>query len=153
MKKSYNYSKILNIICILILISLSIYLLINWASIPNKIPAHYNALGVIDRWGDKSELLILPIISWVLYIMITVIQQFPSIWNTGVKVTEKNREEVYSIIRNMIDILKLVIVCSFTYITINSIYGIELSFWFLPIELVIIFLPIIYFSIKLFKVR
>lgn len=31
-------------------------------SLPDKIPAHYNYLGEIDRWGSKYETLILPVL-------------------------------------------------------------------------------------------
>ena len=31
-----------------------------WNKLPSEVPAHYNALGEVDRWGSKWELLILP---------------------------------------------------------------------------------------------
>lgn len=39
-----------------------VYLFINWSVLPEKVPAYYNALGEVDRWGSKGEILILPII-------------------------------------------------------------------------------------------
>ena len=45
--------------------------------------------------GSKGELVILPIIGWLMYIFLTVIENFPQIWNTGVTVTEENKDRVY----------------------------------------------------------
>ena len=36
------------------------------------IPAHYNAAGQIDRWGNKSELLIFPITTIIIGIIFLV---------------------------------------------------------------------------------
>lgn len=46
--------------------------------------------------GKKSEMLLLPVMAWLLYLLLTVIERFPKIWNTGVTVTEENRERVYT---------------------------------------------------------
>lgn len=45
-------------------------------SILNKeiIPVHFNNLGVVDRYGSKFELLIMPAIYLVIYLIINVIQ-------------------------------------------------------------------------------
>ena len=31
--------------------------------LPNVIPAHYNINNVVDRWGSKYEILILPVVT------------------------------------------------------------------------------------------
>ncbi|MCL2774043.1 MAG: DUF1648 domain-containing protein [Oscillospiraceae bacterium] len=36
---------------------------------PDKIPAHYNADNIVDRWGSKYELLILPIVTVFIFLM------------------------------------------------------------------------------------
>jgi uncharacterized membrane protein len=37
-----------------------IYLAYLWNELPSKVPVHWNIEGEIDRYGDKSELLIIP---------------------------------------------------------------------------------------------
>ncbi|MFB5285398.1 DUF1648 domain-containing protein [Peribacillus sp. Hz7] len=34
-----------------------IFLIIIWGTLPEEVPAHYNALGEVGRWGSKWELL------------------------------------------------------------------------------------------------
>lgn len=39
-----------------------IYLAYVWNDLPNKVPLHWNIKGEIDRYGDKSELILIPIL-------------------------------------------------------------------------------------------
>ena len=83
---------ILEGISLLVIIGTTFYLIAGWNSFPDRIPVHYNAAGEIDRWGGKGELIFLFVMTWILYIGITLIQRFPQIWNTGVQVTQENRD-------------------------------------------------------------
>lgn len=141
------------IVCIILLIGVLIYLLLNWNSIPDKIPGHNNAMGEIDRMGSKKELLVLPIISWLMYLGITVLEKFPQVWNTGVTVTEENKERVYRVLKNMLSTMKLIMVAVLVYLTINSSKAISLSVWFLPVSLTLMFGSIIFFIKKLVRVK
>lgn len=151
--KKNKYDIFVEIVCITLLIGVLIYLFLNWSSIPDKIPGHYNAKGEIDRMGSKGELLILPIISWLMYLGLTVAEHFPQIWNTGVTVTEENKERIYRVLKNMLNTVKLMTVAVFVYLSINSSQGISLSVWFLPVSLILVFGSMILFIIKLIKVK
>ena len=130
-----------------------LYLIVMWKSIPDTIPAHYNAAGEVNRWGGKSELLMLPIIGGILYFFITLIQQYPQAWNTGVTVTEENRERVYRILRNLIGTTKLMMLLVFSSLTVLSSLGLALPIWYLGVFLVLLFGSITFFIIQLSKER
>jgi uncharacterized membrane protein len=149
--KRSKYDVAINLICLLLLSGMTGYLFLNWSSIPDKIPGHYNAIGQVDRWGSKGELLALPIIGWAMFIGITVVEHFPKIWNTGVTVTEENRERVYRILKNMSETIKLVVVITFVYLTANSVFARDLPFWFLLVFLALLFGSMIFFLTKLKK--
>jgi uncharacterized membrane protein len=149
--KISKYDIIVEVLCLLLLCGMCLYLFINWGNLPDQIPGHYNASGEVDRWGSKGEALILPIIGWILYIGMTAAESFPQIWNTGVRVTEENKERVYRILKNMVGTVKLLMVCSFTFISINEVSSRALPVWFLPVFLILIFGPVIFFIIKLIK--
>jgi hypothetical protein len=110
-------------------------------------------MGVVDRWGNKGELLILPIVGWIMYLGMTALEQFPQVWNTGVTVTAENRESVYLILKNMLVTVKLLVVMNFVYLTIISALGKNLPIWFLPVFLILMFGSIIFFTIKLFRAK
>ena len=78
--KNNKIDWIIEIMCLNLLIGLTAYLIFHWGSIPDKIPAHYDWEGNIDRWGNKSDLIFLPMMSWFLYLLITGLQQVPLAW-------------------------------------------------------------------------
>jgi uncharacterized membrane protein len=149
--KNSIYNNIIEVLCILLLVGISVYLIINWSSIPNQIPGHYDGAGNVDRWGGKGELLILPITSWILYIFITILEAFPQIWNTGVTVTKENRERVYRILKNMISTVKLLMVVAFTYLCAKQSMRAALPSYFTPLFLLLMFGILAYFITKLIK--
>ena len=135
------------------LVGVSLYLILAWSTIPAQIPAHYNAAGEVNRWGSKSELIILPIISWLIYGMITLIERFPQAWNTGVRVTEENRAEVYRLLKNMIACVKMITLSIFSCLTVLSSLARNLPMWFLLAFLVLLFGTIAYYIVKLTRLR
>ena len=151
--KNNKIDILMEVLCLVLLVGVTIYLGINWSTLPDKIPAHYDFAGNIDRWGKKGELLIVPIMSWVLYVMITGVEQIPAIWNTGVKVTVENRYRVYRVLKYMVKSLKLIMVVDFSYMTIQSLSGQSLPGWFTLLFLVIIFGDLIFWLWRLYKVK
>lgn len=140
------------IICLGLLAGIIVYLLWNWASIPQEVPLHYDWAGNVDRWGSKMELLILPIISWILYLFVTFIEQIPQIWNTGVTVTEENQVHVYRTLKYMIKSTKLIVVVDFTFLNVNTIQGENLPAWFTVAFLLAIFGNLIFWIVRLVKI-
>lgn len=67
--------KLKNEIPLLAIVSLPfIYLAYIWNKLPEKVPMHWNIKGEIDRFGEKSELLLIPILLPLLfYITLLVI--------------------------------------------------------------------------------
>lgn len=147
-----GYDIAANILCLLLLIGIPIYLFINWSNIPDRIPGHYNAMGEVDRMGSKNELLLLPIVNILMYAGFSVVECFPQIWNTGVRVTEANKERVYRTIKSLISTLKLIIVAVFSFLSINSSLSLPLSVWYLPVFLILIFGSILFFILRLLRV-
>lgn len=151
MKMKYSkFQLILEIIGAMILTALFIYIVKNWGDIPGKIPGHYNALGVVDRWGNKNEILILPIIGGIIYLGLTIVTFFPEIWNVPATQTEENKKAVYRCVKTMVIALKVEMIGVFFYITFYSANSWGLPIMFLPINFVIIFGTLIYFTVRSF---
>lgn len=145
------YDSAVTIACILCFAAVIIYLFCMWGKLPDEIPGHYNAAGEIDRMSPKSSLLAVLVTGVVLYGGLEILGKFPQIWNTGVEVTAENKERVYRILKNMINGLKLSITVIFSFITVYPTFGVNLPGWFLPVSLGIVFVPMIYFLVKLFR--
>jgi hypothetical protein len=142
-----------NIVCFLILVGLGVYLLIVWRELPATIPTHYNAAGLADGWGGKGSLIVLYGISWLMAVGLSVVSFFPQIWNIGVEVTAQNRERVYAILYHLLTVIKLLVVLIFAFLIVMSALGKNLSVWFLPVMMIVMFGTIIGFLIALFRSR
>lgn len=151
--KKSKYDVIINFLSLLCLVGTVIFLIISWKTIPAKIPGHYNAAGGVDKISDKSSLIWLLAVGWILFIVISVVEKFPQMWNTGVEVTEKNKEKVYRILKNMIGTVKLIIALVFSYLTLHGAMGKNLSSLFLPVFLILIFGSIAFSIFQLVKYK
>ena len=92
--KKTTFSKIANLISLLSVVGIVLYIVITWKNIPNMIPGHYNIAGEIDKYSSKNSIWILIVVQILLFTMMAVLERFPNIWNTGVQITEENRERV-----------------------------------------------------------
>ena len=151
--KNSVFDIILNIASIILLLGIIIYLIIRWSSIPDQVPGHFNASGEVTRWDSKGSLIIIPIIAWVLYIGMTILEQFPQVWNTGVRVTQENMFRVYRILKSMISIIKLLIVATFASIVIIQSLAVSLPAWLLPVFISLIFGTVVINIVRLIRAR
>ena len=134
-----------------------IFLIYNWNRLPDEVPAHYNALGEVDRWGSKMELLILPIIGAFIAVLMQVLEKFPESHNYPERLNQENAKEFYLISRKMINLLKNICLITFTLLLFESVsialgWGYRFGVWFLPITILGAFIPIILGIIKQKKI-
>lgn len=151
--KKTTFSKITNLISLLSVVWIVLYVIITWKNIPDMIPGHYNIAGEIDKYSSKNSIWILIVVQILLFTMMSVLERFPNIWNTGVKITEENRERVYTNLRNMQTYLKMMIMIYFSYMTFQSIGGGNLHSMSIFIFLVLVFGGMAIFLVKIFKNR
>ncbi len=124
-----------------------------YSSLPDTIPTHFNAAGEADGFGTKVSLIALPVIATLLFIGLTVLNRYPHSFNYPTAITQDNALQLYTLATRMLRFLKLVLVVVFGGIEFMTIQhatgkGAGLGVWFLPLTLVLIFLPLIYFVVK-----
>jgi uncharacterized membrane protein len=129
------------------LAAICILAITTYQSLPEIIPTHYGIKGQADDWGNKATIFILPVISLVLIIGISILNGFPHIFNHPVKVTEENALQLYRKGTQLIRIIKVFIVILFLFIEwqiSNVPENNQLPIWFLPVVLIIpVILPVI----------
>jgi uncharacterized membrane protein len=60
--------------CLLLVAAPFAYLASIWTGLPQEVPLHWNLQGEVDRWGAKSELLLVPIFTTLLvYVLFTIV--------------------------------------------------------------------------------
>ena len=152
MKIKYTTFQVaLEIIGLLLMLGMILFICIKWSQIPDLVPGHYNAMGEIDRWGSKIEIIILPLISIFIYAMLTGFSFFPETWNIPVKISDFNKETIYKCTRSFLIFMKVEVVGMFFYITYFTVTTQPLPSYFLPVQLLVIFGTLIYFIILISK--
>ncbi|MBC8570076.1 DUF1648 domain-containing protein [Zongyangia hominis] len=154
MKEKLTYTtgqKVMEILSLAVVVLTALWMLISWSGIPDKIPTHFGFSGEVDSWGSKSSLLVFLAIEAGVYLLLTMVNRFPKIWNMPVEVTQKNRDFVYRTTLTMLCVVKLVIVSWFAWILRVSMAQKNLSGWALPVFLLALFGPLIYYLVKCVK--
>ncbi len=73
------------------------YLAATWDTIPDVVPSHFNVVGAPDIYGNKSVLLLEPVIALAMWVLLVVVRRVPGAWNFPVRVTPRNRAVLYAI--------------------------------------------------------
>jgi uncharacterized membrane protein len=142
--------KIIEFSCLLMLLTIWGLVINRYPNLPELIPMHYNLEGKVDRFGGRTTIFALPILTTVLYIGLTLFHLFPKQIKYPASIAIANKQLLFIIAMRMIRYLKLIIVVLFGYILYIDIQysnGIAtgLGVWFLPITIVVMCLPTIYF--------
>jgi len=150
--------KILILIATLSIIAMWLYLWNMWDEIPNIVPTHFGFSGAPDRFGNKSSLFALPIISSIMHILFVVLSKIPYYFNYPVNVTEESAEALYKMGKQLILLLDMEIALMFLMLmweniqtAIGSISGLGIEM--MGISMFIILGTVIYETIRMMKFK
>lgn len=129
---------------------------VNYSSLPDMIPVHFDALGKPDGFGGKATMWTLPALSTLLFAGLTFLNKFPHIFNYPTQITPENAFKQYQMATRMIRVLKLVLVIIFGLIALQTIRQASgetdgIGIWLLPLILGLIFIPLFYYLVKAMK--
>jgi len=135
-----------------------IVLLYVWRTLPDEVPAHYNAAGEVDRLGSKGELFILPVVGVFIALFMTVLEKFPDVHNYPKRFNESNAEQFYLNSRKLVNQIKNICLILFSLILIESIsialgWGFRFGIWFLPITIIGTVIPIVFGILKMKRIK
>lgn len=126
--------------------------LIFWKQIPDRLPMHYNGVGEVDKWSDKTSLILL----------FFVIALLMGVMSIAVYVTKTNMESKHSkeaeksevrVVYPVLIIMNLIVQIMFAYIMACTVTCRPLGVLFLPVFLLGIFVPIGFMVGKAVKAR
>ena len=145
-------NRITNIICIIIIAAMVVILILNWNSLPDKVPTHFSFDGTPNAFGSKATLLIEPIIAIVLFVLISVAKHFPKAWNFPIKITAENKKREYMIASIMLNAIN-VLITLLLLITLLSATISDFPTWPMLIGVAIILVVPIAGTVLMFKAR
>ena len=135
---------ILEIAALITVIATIVLFVLVWLRAPDIVPIHYNFAGHADTFGNKSTLWVLPDISLITYIGLTILNCYPHIFNFPTKVTPENAATLYKIATRVLRIVKLLVGLMFLWVvwyeywqittpqinnSLNTVFIIVMSGW------------------------
>lgn len=132
--------KVLHFLIVLMLLTLFVIPAIYYGQLPEEIPSHYNHLGEVDAYSEKSMIWFMPIIGLVLVVFL---------WLVISKIPQYNPNKVPKQLPELFkELFILFILLPFNYISFSTIqvalgYQEGLGIWFLPVFLGVMFLGMI----------
>ncbi len=108
------------VLALLAVIGTAVYLGLIWAGLPEQLPSHFGPDGVPDAWSGKPILLLFFFLSLGLYLLFTVVELLPRIWNLPISVSQKSKPALYSLTRTLIGSLKLISTVGFGWVIIAT---------------------------------
>ncbi|RNF38718.1 DUF1648 domain-containing protein [Planococcus salinus] len=130
----------------------TIFLIIEWPSIPETVPMHFDASGEADGWGPRWTIFLLLAVGLALWIGLYFLEKVPHVHNY-LNLTEQNVRQQYKNSQLLLNVLKNEILVFFSYFTWSSVQiakgqADSLGTWALPVFLVIIFGSLGFFMIR-----
>ena len=124
------------------LLGVTVYTVVRYGALPDKIPSHFDGAGLADGFGHKSGLVMLLFLSWMMFGMLTVVSFFPDAWN----VPNRNPRTLAAV-ADMLAAMKLVTTLMFCWLILCSVQGWNLGSWFLPVTMAGMFAPLVHLII------
>ncbi|SFV30853.1 DUF1648 domain-containing protein [Thermoflavifilum thermophilum] len=148
--------KVLEIAGWILLIALWWMVIAHYHRLPETIPVHFDAMGHANKLGKKWMIWTIPSVTTVLFIGLTVLNQYPHLFNYPTRITDENAYTQYTLATRLIRYLKTILVFIFGLMEYQLIKSAEgkaagLGEWFMPVSLLLIFVPLGYYLVKLVK--
>lgn len=148
--------KVIEILAAGLMAVLFIYTFVSWSNLPETIPVHFDAKGQPDGYGGRITIFFSPLLTLALFVLLTVLNRRPDIFNYPVRISPENAEYHYRLATKMLRLLKLSLVIMFGAITWSVVHSArsgnsDYVMWVLPFALIITFIPIIYYFFSVFK--
>lgn len=144
---------IVDSLCGVLLLAITVWVACRYGALPDRIPIHYGADGVIDVYGQKSTIWSLVASAWIMVGVMTAVEQFPRLWNVPVKVTKENRRRLLTLTWHLVSTTKLIVFGLFVYLMIMAVHGGNLWACFVPATMTVLSVNSIYWIVRIFLNR
>jgi hypothetical protein len=81
--------------------------------LPERVPTHFDAAGNANAWGSPWGMILLPVIAFGVYLLMSVVARFPQSFNYPVRKTPENLPRLQDVTLNMLAWVKAQIACLF----------------------------------------
>jgi len=146
-EKLLKICKITNRITLIIGLLTLILPIVFWNKIPNVIPIHYGASGIVDNYSEKGSLILLFFAVAMLMGVMNIAIYYVKVTATSKYATEAEKSQMDTVYP-MVIFMNLGIQVMFAYMMFCCTTGRNLGKWFFPVFMIVIFLPIAFLIFK-----
>jgi uncharacterized membrane protein len=130
------------------LVFIWIFCIAEYAKLPEIIPTHFNVQGEADDHGSKASIFILPAIISLVYILLTILNKYPHLFNYPQTITADNAKEAYTKATQLLRIIKLIIIVFTVIIMLDMVRSAKdghskLTWWIIPVFILAMIIPVI----------
>lgn len=117
------------------------WLVLNWDSLPARLPRHFGFSGRPDAWtGGSGGIFLLAATSVGIYVLLSLIPRFPSLANVPVGLTDENRERQLKLLGTFQALLKAWLIGTMLWINVATVEvgrgaAEGLGAWFIPLTM------------------
>lgn len=134
------------------------FTIINFTSLPSEVPTHYNILGEVDGWGDKTFIFFFPLLSIGVWFLFQLAEKRPQFINMPGFNFENATELQIESVRGLVNILKNTTVIFLSLMSsVEVFHGLGFQFnltpWDMIIYLVVMSITLIYYYFKNAKLK
>ena len=168
MKLRHMLNITVSVVCALVLLALTVFIIVNWSRIPEQLPSNYAFDGTVSGYESKGTLIFQLVFVWFIYVLLTLmgfrpVEKGGALRFTRLKLFRIGRYggdftdrafavDPYAANNAGIDLLmclKLTIICLISFLILWSVFERPLPVWFLPVTLSLVFIPVV---INLFRI-
>lgn len=102
--------KIFNLISLFLIIVMGIYIGVEYPSLPEEIPTHFNLSGEPDSWGSKATIWILVAVSIFLYFLLSFLPKMDILATNNVMKNVELRQLMVNVLLFLVSLLFFYIV-------------------------------------------
>lgn len=144
-----KYQRIELYVSRLLLLGSLVYILLEWNQMPNIIPSHFNVIGEIDHYDEKSSIFMIFICMLVVHICFITLEKNIENWKVSILVRVQKNTPIYRMIYMMLTIIHLICMISMLILIVYSIRGSNLPNLFPMLMILGILVPVCVIVIKL----
>jgi len=126
---------------------------LSYSSLPQRIPDHFDANGIVNGWGDKSLLWFLVGITCLIYLSLTMIRYAPK-GSFSLPVSPELRAAAIPLALDMVAWLKAELTWIFAAITWATVVVAQgrskgMTAWFIPLAVGVVFATSLYYIARM----
>ena len=147
--KDNKFDIIIDLICIVCLALATISLMMAWSSLASHGQSS-SSEGLAGAFNGRGSFLLLLGIGWLIFIVFSIVEHFPSMWSIGsISISRNNEDKVYRIFKNLLGVTKLITTALFAYLTFRMISGSSPTTMFYNIVTIVLLSVVFIFSIQM----